>query len=140
MKSRMIACLAAIALFLSLPSGMLAQAQSVTQKQTAQSANFTITDLGTLNGGTFSQPFFMNKYGLISGSSSLADGSQNAVLWLEKLKLDIGTPGLGGPNSIAFANNRRFQSVGEAEDSIPDPNGEDFCGFGAHLTCLPFFW
>jgi len=140
MKSRMIACLAAIALFLSLPSGMLAQAQSVTQEQTAQPANYTITDLGTLNGGTFSQPFSMNKYGLISGSSSLADGSQNAVLWLEKLKLDIGTPGLGGPNSIAFANNRLFQSVGEAEDSIPDPNGEDFCGFGTHLTCLPFFW
>jgi probable HAF family extracellular repeat protein len=53
---------------------------------------------------------------------------------------DIGAPGLGGPNSIAFGDNERFQSAGEAETSTPDPNGEDFCGFGTHLTCLPFVW
>jgi len=49
-------------------------------------------------------------------------------------------PGLGGPNSIAFGDNERFQSAGEAETSASDPNGEDFCGFGTHLTCLPFLW
>ena len=53
---------------------------------------------------------------------------------------DIGAPGLGGPNSIAFGDNVRFQATGEAETSTPDPNGEDFCGFGTHLTCLPFLW
>jgi len=53
---------------------------------------------------------------------------------------DIGAPGLGGPNSIAFGDNVRFQAAGEAETSTPDPNGEDFCGFGTHLTCLPFLW
>ena len=59
----------------------------------------------------------------MSGSSSLPDGSQHATLWLEELKVDIGAPGLGGPNSIAFGDNERFQSAGEAETSTSDPNG-----------------
>jgi probable HAF family extracellular repeat protein len=53
---------------------------------------------------------------------------------------DIGAPGLGGPNSIAFVDNESSRAVGEAETSTSDPNGEDFCGFGTHLTCLPFLW
>jgi probable HAF family extracellular repeat protein len=114
--------------------------QVVAQEQKPTPARYTITDLGTLEGGTFSQPFFINRYGLVSGSSNLADGNQHATLWLEKLKVDIGAPGLGGPNSIAFGDNDGFQSAGEAETSTPDPNGEDFCGFGTHLTCLPFLW
>lgn len=101
---------------------------------------YTVTDLGTLAGGNFSQPFFINRYGLVSGSSSLADGSQHATLWMGGLMGDIGAPGLGGPNSIAFGDNERFQAAGEAESSIPDPNKEDFCGFGTHLICLPFLW
>jgi probable HAF family extracellular repeat protein len=104
------------------------------------SIRYSVTDLGTLDGGTFSQPFFINKYGMVSGSSNLPDGSQHAALWLDELKVDIGAPGLGGPNSIAFGDNDGFQSAGEAETSTPDPNGEDFCGFGTHLTCLPFLW
>jgi probable HAF family extracellular repeat protein len=101
---------------------------------------YTVTDLGTLSGGNFSQPFFINRYGLVSGSSSVANGSQHATLWLDGLMGDIGAPGLGGPNSIAFGDNERFQSAGEAETSTPDPNGEDFCGFGTHLTCSAFLW
>jgi probable HAF family extracellular repeat protein len=101
---------------------------------------YTVTDLGTLSGGNFSQPFFINRYGLVSGSSSVADGSQHATLWLDGLMGDIGSPGLGGPNSIAFGDNERFQSAGAAETSTPDPNGEDFCGFGTHLTCSAFLW
>ena len=30
--------------------------------------------------------------------------------------------------------------VGAAEASTPDPNGEDFCGFGTNFICLPFLW
>ena len=112
-------------------------AQDMQQRALPQ---YTVTDLGTLSGGNFSQPFFINRYGLVSGSSSLADGSQHATLWLDGLMGDIGVPGLGGPNSIAFGDNERFQSAGEAETSTPDPRGEDFCGFGTHLTCLPFLW
>ena len=123
---------------LAMPVRLAAQEPAATQKPAA--IRYTVTDLGTLPGGNFSQPFFINRYGLVSGSSSLADGSQHAVLWLEGLMGDIGAPGLGGPNSIAFGDNVRFQAAGEAETSTPDPNGEDFCGFGTHLICLPFLW
>jgi probable HAF family extracellular repeat protein len=27
-----------------------------------------------------------------------------------------------------------------AETSVPDPDGEDMCGFGTKLTCRPFYW
>jgi probable HAF family extracellular repeat protein len=131
-----VSLLAAVA----MPIRLAAQQQSATQGQKPEPTRYIVTDLGTLEGGTFSQPFFINRYGLVSGSSSLTDGNQHAVLWLGKLKLDIGAPGLGGPNSIAFGDNDGFQSAGEAETSTPDPNGEDFCGFGTHLTCLPFLW
>ena len=138
MKSRTMTYIARITLFtlLAMPIGLAAQGNQKTQKL----QRYTITDLGPLKGGTFSQPFSINRYGLVSGSSNLSDGNQHATLWLQKLKVDIGTPGLGGPNSIAFGDNDGFQSSGEAETSTPDPNGEDFCGFGTHLTCLPFLW
>ena len=140
MKSKTMTRIAGITLFtlLAMPIGLVAQVNH--QQKTQKLQHYTVTDLGTLEGGTFSQPFSINRYGLVSGSSNLPDGNQHATLWLEKLKVDIGAPGLGGPNSIAFGDNERFQSAGEAETSTPDPNGEDFCGFGTHLTCLPFLW
>ena len=118
----------------------LTAAAQDTLRRTLPVDQYTVADLGTLEGGTFSQPFSINRYGLVSGSSTLPDGTQHAALWLEELKVDIGVPGLGGPNSIAFGDNQRFQSAGEAETSTPDPKGEDFCGFATHLTCLPFLW
>jgi len=118
----------------------LTAAAQDTLRRTLPVDQYTVADLGTLEGGTFSQPFSINRYGLVSGSSTLPDGTQHAALWLEELKVDIGVPGLGGPNSIAFGDNERFQSAGEAETSTPDPKGEDFCGFATHLTCLPFLW
>ena len=142
MKTTLLKSMSAVSLLaaLAMPVGLTAQEQSAAQERTPEPARYTITDLGTLEGGTFSQPFFINKYGLVSGSASLPDGTQHAVLWLEGLMGDIGAPGLGGPNSIAFGDNVRFQAAGEAETSTPDPKGEDFCGFGTHLTCLPFLW
>jgi probable HAF family extracellular repeat protein len=140
MKFKTMTRIAGITLFtlLAMPIGLVAQVNH--QLKTQQLRHYTITDLGTLEGGTSSQPFSINRYGLVSGSSNLPDGNQHATLWLEKLKVDIGAPGLGGPNSIAFGDNDGFQSAGEAETSASDPNGEDFCGFGTHLICLPFFW
>jgi probable HAF family extracellular repeat protein len=138
MKSQSLLSLSAWLLaVLALPLTIAAQD---TQQPTLPAVQYTVTDLGTLSGGSFSQPFFINRYGLVSGSSSLPDGDQHATLWLDDLKVDIGAPGLGGPNSIAFGDNETFQSAGEAETSTLDPNGEDFCGFGTHLTCLPFLW
>ena len=53
----------------------------------------------------------------------------HAVLWYKGQKIDIGTLGLGGPNSVAFGVNESGQAVGEAQTLVP--NGEDFCGFNA---------
>ena len=55
-------------------------------------------------------------------------------------KLDLGT--LGGENSwMNWGEINDFgQIVGYSETSVPDPNGEDICGFGTHLTCRPFLW
>jgi len=36
--------------------------------------------------------------------------------------------------------NDRGEAVGEAETSVTDPNGEDYCKFGTHRTCRPFLW
>jgi probable HAF family extracellular repeat protein len=138
MKSQSLLSLSAWLLaVLAVP--LTAAAQDTLQR-TLPADQYTVADLGTLEGGTFSQPFSINRYGLVSGSSTLPDGTQHAALWLEELNVDIGVPGLGGPNSIAFGDNERFQSAGEAETSTPDPKGEDFCGFATHLTCLPFLW
>jgi probable HAF family extracellular repeat protein len=115
------------------------------QEQKSKPARYTVTDLGTLDGGTYSEPYFITHIGLVSGTASLPDGTQHAVLWFRGLNFDIGVPGLGGPNSISFSTNDSIQAIGEAETSTSDPNSEDFCGFKAlglpsSGTCLPFLW
>jgi probable HAF family extracellular repeat protein len=56
------------------------------------------------------------------------------------LNLGLGT--LGGTNSSINWNgiNDPGEAVGMSETSVPDPSGEDLCGFGTHLTCSPFLW
>jgi len=54
---------------------------------------------------------------------------------------DLGT--LGGPDSRApeaSPPNDRSEVAGFSDTSNPDPNGEDFCGLGTNLICLPFLW
>ena len=123
---------------LAMPVSLTAQLQPARQKSTLP--RFLVADLGTLPGGTFSQPLAINWYGIVAGSSNLSDGSEHAVLWFQGNMIDMGAPGLGGANSIAFAINARGHAVGEVENSTSDPNGEDFCGFGTHVICLPFQW
>jgi len=136
MKSQSLLSLSAWLLAaLAIPLTAAAQDTS-SQKRTLPTNKYIVTDLGTLSGGNFSQPFFITKNGRIAGSSNLADGSSHAVIWANQQAADLGT--LGGSNSIAFGVNNYGQSVGEAETSVSDPNGEDFCGFGTHLICLPF--
>ncbi|HLJ51071.1 MAG TPA: hypothetical protein VKU01_33920 [Bryobacteraceae bacterium] len=107
-------------------------AQSVT-------THYMITDLGPV-GGPPGQPFVIKDNSLVSGSAGVNDTTWHAVLWLQEWKIDIGNPGLGGPSSAAFGISERGQAVGEAETATPDPNGEDFCGFGSRLVCHPFVW
>lgn len=63
-----------------------------------------------------------------------------AVLGIHGSLFDLGT--LGGQNSwMNWGNiNELGQIVGYSETNFPDPNGEDVCGFGTHLSCLPFLW
>ena len=129
MKSRVVSFLCALVL---IATTLAAQAQ----RSPAQ--RYAVIDLGTLPGGTFSQPFFINDNDAVSGSSNLPNNTQQAVLWSRGRIIDLGT--LGGPNSIAFGVNAFGLAGGEAETSISDPNGEDFCGFGTHLVCLPVIW
>jgi probable HAF family extracellular repeat protein len=140
MKYPLLISMSAVSLVavLVLPVRPAAQEQSETQQERSRKPRYTVADLGTLPGGTFSQASFVNNDGLVTGVATVADGTQHAVLWKGGRIVDIGKP--GGSNSEAFGINQRGQAEIQAETSTPDPNGEDFCGYGTHLTCLPFLW
>ena len=40
------------------------------QEQKSKPARYTVTDLGTLDGGTYSEPYSITQIGLISGTAS----------------------------------------------------------------------
>jgi probable HAF family extracellular repeat protein len=132
-------------LFLAVPSFclLLAPAWMPAQQQKKQPPiHYHITDLGTL-GGPVSETSAISNDGLIAGQASLANGAQHAVLWYKSLKLDLGTLGGSkgaGLNSIGFYSNDLAQVVGASEVSTQDKDGENFCGFGSGLKCLPFLW
>jgi probable HAF family extracellular repeat protein len=100
---------------------------------------YTVSDLGTL-GGTFSTAGGLSDSGWVEGFSTLpGDSAVHAFLWRHGEIKDLGT--LGGPNSSAdWPPGESGHAGGAAETSTPDPLGEDFCGFGTHLVCLPFHW
>ena len=113
--------------------------------------SYQVTDLGTPENDTYSMVMSVNNEGWTEimagnigglGGNNLFGTLENgrAVLGAYGFLLDLGT--LGGPNSwMNFGEiNDRAQIVGYSETSVPDPNGEDICGFGTHLTCLPFLW
>lgn len=112
----------------------------------AAQESYKVTDLGVLQPGGFGCTMAVNnhglgftQYGVLNASGQLVEG--RAAINVDGLKFDLGT--LGGPNSWmnGFAGiNERGEAVGLAETAVPDPNGEDICGFGTHLTCSPFLW
>jgi probable HAF family extracellular repeat protein len=75
---------------------------------------------------------------ITSTSTTIANG--RAVIGINGFNIDLGT--LGGKNSWTNYGgiNDRGEAVGLAETSVPDPHGEDMCGFGTKLTCGPFLW
>lgn len=71
-------------------------------------------------------------------AATLASG--HVLIGADGFKFDLGT--LGGHNSwMNWGEINDFgQIVGMSETAVPDPNGEDICGFNTHLTCRPFVW
>jgi probable HAF family extracellular repeat protein len=114
---------------------------------------YKITDLGINNSkdnfnmamGLNSQGWAENMDGFVnppetSTSTTVARG--RAVISIYGFNIDLGTLGKPGANSwINWGGiNDLGQAVGMSETAAPDPNGEDICGFGTHLTCVPFLW
>jgi probable HAF family extracellular repeat protein len=122
---------------------LIAGASLITSLAMAQNAGttYSVQDLGLL-GGSPGSPYFMANNGPIAGAAGAANNQSHAAVWFMGFKLDLGTPGLGGPNSLAYALNDRGQAVGAAENTIA--NSEDFCGFNAYgvakssTACQPF--
>ncbi|MGB6458720.1 MAG: hypothetical protein WBG02_02020, partial [Candidatus Acidiferrum sp.] len=114
---------------------------------------YKITDLGINNSSdNFSMAMGLNSQGwaenmdgtvnppLNSTSTTVSRG--RAVISIYGFNIDLGT--LGKPNGNSWINwggiNDLGEAVGMSETAAPDPNGEDICGFGTHLTCVPFLW
>ena len=101
--------------------------------------HYVVVDLGTL-GGSFGLAFGINDKGQVDGFANLpGDKAQHAFVYANGVMTDLGT--LGGPNSASYEGpTAALQAGGLAETSTPDPNDEDFCGYGDNLICLAFSW
>lgn len=139
MKSTIFRCIAAMTLFATMaePPGVAAQAEKVER--------YTVINLGSLGGTSCCGvsavgDVIINDRGWVDGTSNLpGDGNFHPFLWIDGQIRDLGT--LGGPNASAGGMNEVGDvTVGGADTGIPDPLGEDFCGFGTHQTCLSFIW
>ena len=109
--------------------------------------SYKITDLGVLPNDNMGCAMALNNYGWTFIQEAVLQPpltglpvSGRAAINIDGLTIDLGT--LGGPNSWMNWGgiNDRGQAVGIAETSVPDPDGEDVCTFGTHLTCRPFLW
>jgi probable HAF family extracellular repeat protein len=109
--------------------------------------SYKITDLGVLPNDNMGCAMALNNYGWTLIQEAVLQPpltglpvSGRAAINIEGLTIDLRT--LGGPNSWMNWGgiNDRGQAVGIAETSVPDPDGEDVCGFGTRLTCRPFLW
>ena len=113
---------------------------------------YKVNDLGTAGSANEACAMSVNDEGWTEIMSGNVEAGQNvdslfatllngrALIDVDGFKLDLGT--LGGPNSwMNWGEINDFgQVVGDSETAVLDPNGEDICGFGTHLTCRPFLW
>jgi uncharacterized membrane protein len=104
----------------------------------------TLVDLGVV--GNAGGPNHITNNDISVGSVQGSDGNDHAVIYFDQHIIDIGKPGLGGANSIAFGNNPWGEVVGGANIANVDPKKEDFCAFQslgiatATASCRPFLW
>jgi probable HAF family extracellular repeat protein len=106
----------------------------------AQSRRYTVADLGTLPGGSFSQATYVNRYGLVTGIASLPDGTQHAILWYHGAMFDLARHASTGANSAALAANDWGQVLVQSETRSDDPNNENFCSYFTGHACRAFVW
>jgi probable HAF family extracellular repeat protein len=116
----------------------------------AAQAKYKVQDLGVQHPDNLGMTMGLNNYGWTENMEQLLDHFTISTLYppvqgsvivsIGDLNLELGT--LGGTNSSINWNgiNDPGEAVGMSETSVPDPNGEDICGFGTHLTCSPFLW
>ena len=111
--------------------------------------SYKVVDLGAPKHDNFSMVMSINNQGWTEIMAGNVDGvdftggklvTGRALVNTGAYNIDLGT--LGGPNSWMNWGqiNELGQVVGYSETNVPDPNGEDICGFGTHLTCSPFLW
>jgi probable HAF family extracellular repeat protein len=115
--------------------------------------SYKIIDLGINNSkDNFSMAMGLNSQGWTENMDGTVNPPENnlfttvargrAVISIYGFNIDLGT--LGKPDANSWINwggiNDPGQAVGMSETAVPDPNGEDICGFGTHLTCVPFLW
>src|SRR5215467_260487 len=115
--------------------------------------SYKITDLGTnTSKDNFSMAMGLNNQGWTENMDGFVNPPENnllttvargrAVINIRGFNIDLGT--LGKPDGNSWINwggiNDRGEAVGMSETADLDPDGEDVCGFGTHLTCVPFLW
>jgi probable HAF family extracellular repeat protein len=113
--------------------------------------SYKVTDLGSEGNDILGCAMSLNNEGWTEVmAQNLSPGQQDNLggmllsgrlfLDIDGFKLDLGT--LGGTNTSSNWGeiNDFGLIVGDSETAVPDPNGEDICGFGTHLTCRPFLW
>ncbi len=115
--------------------------------------SYKMTDLGTNRPkDNFSMAMGLNNQGWAENMDGFVNPPENnmgtsvsrgrAVISIYGFNIDLGT--LGKPDGNSWINwggiNDRGEAVGMSETAELDPNGEDVCGFGTHLTCVPFLW
>ena len=113
--------------------------------------SYKVIDLGALGNDNLGCAMSINNEGwtVIQDASMVPGQQDNAggtilkardAIGINGFQIDLGT--LGGPNSwMNWGEINDFgQIVGYSETAVPDPNGEDVCTFGTHLTCRPFLW
>jgi len=117
----------------------------------AAQASYRVTDLGAEGKDNLGCAMSVNNEGWTEIMvARMPPGSQDniggkllkgrALVDVDGFKFDLGD--LGGKNTwMNWGEINDFgQIVGDSETAVLDPNGEDICGFGTHLTCLPFLW
>jgi probable HAF family extracellular repeat protein len=118
---RFLAFCSAVVLIVGCEETTQPNRETAAATELGKAASISITDLGTLPGGTFSSANGINARGDIVGSARTATGEEHAVLWRNGTITDLGT--LGGTFSQAYAINAAGRVVGRATTSLEEDRG-----------------